>query len=54
MCVKLWLSLGMCFVILAVVLCEEQGSRRRCGGQGDILSGIAALFSFWAVRLEQK
>jgi len=47
---------GICFVVflVAVVVCEEKGSRRRCGGQGDILSGIAALFSFWAAKWEQR
>jgi NAD(P)H-hydrate repair Nnr-like enzyme with NAD(P)H-hydrate dehydratase domain len=26
------------------------GSPRRCGGQGDLLSGILALFAYWAKR----
>uniref|UniRef100_H2YYE2 ATP-dependent (S)-NAD(P)H-hydrate dehydratase n=1 Tax=Ciona savignyi TaxID=51511 RepID=H2YYE2_CIOSA len=26
---------------------NEAGSPRRCGGQGDLLSGVMALFSFW-------
>lgn len=29
---------------------EKIGSPRRCGGQGDILSGILATFLFWKVR----
>lgn len=28
--------------------CREQGSPRRCGGQGDIVSGAAATFMFWS------
>lgn len=31
-----------------VVLCTEQGSPRRCGGQGDLLSGSLGVFTFWA------
>ncbi|GJQ15795.1 hypothetical protein GpartN1_g7586.t1 [Galdieria partita] len=30
-----------------VVHCGEQGSLRRCGGQGDVLSGLMAAFSAW-------
>jgi ATP-dependent NAD(P)H-hydrate dehydratase len=25
-----------------------QGSNRRCGGQGDILSGVLTIFAYWA------
>ena len=32
----------------AVVTCELPGSSRRCGGQGDVLSGAATLFYYWA------
>ncbi|XP_002408179.3 ATP-dependent (S)-NAD(P)H-hydrate dehydratase [Ixodes scapularis] len=28
--------------------CTEQGSPRRCGGQGDLVSGSLALFAFWS------
>lgn len=28
--------------------CCEQGSPRRCGGQGDILSGSLATFAYWS------
>lgn len=28
--------------------CTEQGSPRRCGGQGDLLSGSLAAFAFWS------
>ncbi|XP_068208957.1 ATP-dependent (S)-NAD(P)H-hydrate dehydratase [Palaemon carinicauda] len=31
-----------------VVTCEVPGSPRRCGGQGDILSGAAAILLYWA------
>ncbi|XP_042903547.1 ATP-dependent (S)-NAD(P)H-hydrate dehydratase [Parasteatoda tepidariorum] len=30
------------------VLCDELGSPRRCGGQGDLLSGSMGVFSYWA------
>uniref|UniRef100_H2YYE3 ATP-dependent (S)-NAD(P)H-hydrate dehydratase n=1 Tax=Ciona savignyi TaxID=51511 RepID=H2YYE3_CIOSA len=30
-----------------VATMNEAGSPRRCGGQGDLLSGVMALFSFW-------
>nr|CRZ25691.1 Bm14087 [Brugia malayi] len=29
---------------------ESVGSPRRCGGQGDLLSGALAVFSYWAIR----
>ena len=29
-------------------MCEESGCPRRCGGQGDLLSGTIGLFSHWA------
>uniref|UniRef100_A0A914DAV2 ATP-dependent (S)-NAD(P)H-hydrate dehydratase n=1 Tax=Acrobeloides nanus TaxID=290746 RepID=A0A914DAV2_9BILA len=32
------------------VICDVSGSPRRCGGQGDLLSGILALFLFWSKR----
>mmetsp|Transcript_27903 Transcript_27903/g.66287 ORF Transcript_27903/g.66287 Transcript_27903/m.66287 type:complete len:283 (-) Transcript_27903:25-873(-) len=31
-----------------VVLCDDLGSMRRCGGQGDVLSGTLAAFLSWA------
>uniref|UniRef100_H2YYE1 ATP-dependent (S)-NAD(P)H-hydrate dehydratase n=1 Tax=Ciona savignyi TaxID=51511 RepID=H2YYE1_CIOSA len=31
----------------SVATMNEAGSPRRCGGQGDLLSGVMALFSFW-------
>ncbi|RWS15148.1 ATP-dependent (S)-NAD(P)H-hydrate dehydratase-like protein [Dinothrombium tinctorium] len=29
-------------------ICNEQGSPRRCGGQGDLLSGFLATFAHWS------
>jgi len=34
----------------SVVFCDIEGSPRRCGGQGDILSGAVALLYYWAFR----
>ncbi|XP_071847249.1 ATP-dependent (S)-NAD(P)H-hydrate dehydratase-like [Apostichopus japonicus] len=31
-----------------VIVCASKGSPRRCGGQGDILSGTMGVFNFWA------
>ena len=31
-----------------VITCNEKGSPRRCGGQGDLLSGSMGVFSFWS------
>ena len=33
---------------------EEKGSPRRCGGQGDLLSGSLATFLYWASRAESS
>ena len=30
-----------------VIECNERGSPRRCGGQGDLLSGSIGLFAHW-------
>ncbi|CDS37108.1 carbohydrate kinase domain containing protein [Echinococcus multilocularis] len=30
-----------------LLFCDMEGSPRRCGGQGDLLSGAAAVFSHW-------
>lgn len=39
----------------SVRICDEPGSARRCGGQGDVLSGAMGVFSFWAHKyLESK
>lgn len=34
--------------ILTVLVCCGEGSPRRCGGQGDLLSGTMGTFSYWA------
>lgn len=39
---------------VTVVRCEEIGCMRRCGGQGDVLAGMAGLFSFWASEKEER
>lgn len=31
------------------MLCDAAGAAKRCGGQGDILSGVVATFAAWAV-----
>ncbi|PSC70682.1 ATP-dependent (S)-NAD(P)H-hydrate dehydratase [Micractinium conductrix] len=33
-----------------VVVCQEEGSPRRAGGQGDVLSGCIAAYAAWAQR----
>ncbi|KAI7842630.1 hypothetical protein COHA_003734 [Chlorella ohadii] len=33
-----------------VVVCDEEGSPRRAGGQGDVLSGCIAAYAAWAQR----
>ena len=37
-----------------VIRCEEVGCPRRCGGQGDLLSGTIGLFAVWARQVEKK
>ncbi|CAG5121031.1 unnamed protein product [Candidula unifasciata] len=37
-----------------VLVCSEQGSPRRCGGQGDLLSGSMGVFAFWSTVSHQK
>ena len=34
--------------------CHEVGSLRRCGGQGDVLSGIIATFLSWGFKNREK
>ena len=36
------------FISYAVVCCTTEGSNRRCGGQGDLLSGSMGAFFHWA------
>lgn len=31
-----------------VLICSEEGSLRRCGGQGDVLAGCLGTFTYWA------
>jgi len=33
-------------------VCDEMGSPRRCGGQGDVLAGTIATFLAWSIRSE--
>lgn len=33
-------------------VCDELGSPRRCGGQGDVLAGTIATFLAWSIRSE--
>lgn len=37
----------------SVLLCDTKGASRRCGGIGDILSGVIGCFSSW-VAIQQK
>ncbi len=39
---------------LAVIECTEVGCPRRCGGQGDLLSGLTALLYFWAKQAQDR
>jgi NAD(P)H-hydrate repair Nnr-like enzyme with NAD(P)H-hydrate dehydratase domain len=40
--------------LFSVIHCEEKGCKRRCGGQGDVLAGVAGLFSFWTAEKEEQ
>ena len=37
-----------CF--FSVLECSTEGSARRCGGQGDVLSGAIGTFAHWAMQ----
>ncbi|RKP37357.1 Ribokinase-like protein [Dimargaris cristalligena] len=37
-----------------VLVCEEAGGLKRCGGQGDILSGVLGAFMAWGVGYRRK
>ena len=37
-------------LIAGVFKCEQVGSPRRCGGQGDLLSGVMTVFLYWAYK----
>ncbi|CAH8532822.1 unnamed protein product [Schistosoma mattheei] len=36
------------------VQCADQGSPRRCGGQGDVLSGTMSVFNYWFHQLNDN
>lgn len=36
------------------VECNEEGGLKRCGGQGDVLSGTTACFLAWAKTFEEE
>lgn len=33
---------------------NEKGSQKRCGGIGDILSGLTGLYSYWGLESGQE
>ncbi|XP_067890278.1 ATP-dependent (S)-NAD(P)H-hydrate dehydratase [Heterodontus francisci] len=37
-----------------VLVCSQQGSGRRCGGQGDLLSGSLGVLAHWAFAAEKE
>ncbi|KAK3099405.1 hypothetical protein FSP39_003890 [Pinctada imbricata] len=37
-----------------VLVCSNEGSPRRCGGQGDLLSGTMGTFTHWAHTAQSK
>lgn len=37
-----------------VIECDERGSPRRCGGQGDLLSGTIGLFLHWTTSAQSQ
>ncbi|KAL4400143.1 ATP-dependent NAD(P)H-hydrate dehydratase [Malassezia pachydermatis] len=37
-----------------IVICDEEGGLKRCGGQGDLLSGTLGTFLAWAQRFEER
>lgn len=34
--------------LFIVLVCSHEGSSRRCGGQGDLLSGSLGVLAHWA------
>lgn len=38
----------VCDCVFSVVACSVEGSGRRCGGQGDLLSGSLGVLAHWA------
>lgn len=41
------IHVGCFFNDYIVVNCRTEGSNRRCGGQGDVLSGSMGVFFHW-------
>ena len=39
---------------LTTEVCDAAGSPRRCGGQGDLLSGTLATFLLWSLQQQQQ
>lgn len=37
-----------CDLLCSVISCSVEGSGRRCGGQGDLLSGSLGVLAHWA------
>ena len=44
---------GAISYIPSYLVCDEPGSPRRCGGQGDVLAGAIAVFLAWATRSKE-
>jgi ATP-dependent NAD(P)H-hydrate dehydratase len=40
--------------LFQTLVCSHPGSPRRCGGQGDLLSGALGTFLFWSSRSNQS
>lgn len=38
----------------SLLICDDEGSSRRCGGQGDLLVGSLANFAFWSNLAKNK
>lgn len=38
----------------SALVCTAEGSPRRCGGQGDLLSGVLGTFTHWAHRADSS
>lgn len=41
-------------VLISVLICSEPGSPRRCGGQGDLLSGSLGVFTYWSKEVAKN
>ena len=40
--------ISSCDLLCSVISCSVEGSGRRCGGQGDLLSGSMGVLAHWA------